>query len=179
MLFRSEIQRKLKAGTPMPVQAFDRDFKPLAQGQLSATDNAIDPATSTLKIKALLDNREGQLFPNQFAQVRMQLDVLRQRLSVPNQAIQRGAIGTFVVKVLPDRRVKLIRVKLLGNDGDWQAIEPQTQGELQADDALVVDGADRLRDGSRVDVVSTLTPALPSAQVQPEPRGAQRNASAP
>ena len=86
---------------------------------------------------------------------------------------------TFVVKVLPDRRVKLIRVKLLGNDGDWQAIEPQTQGELQADDALVVDGADRLRDGSRVDVVSTLTPALPSAQVQPEPRGAQRNASAP
>ena len=174
-----EIQRKLKAGTPMPVHAFDRDFKPLAQGQLSATDNAIDPATSTLKIKALLDNREGQLFPNQFAQVRMQLDVLRQRLSVPNQAIQRGAIGTFVVKVLPDRRVKLIRVKLLGNDGDWQAIEPQTQGELQADDALVVDGADRLRDGSRVDVVSTLTPALPSAQVQPEPRGAQRNASAP
>ena len=68
-----DIQRKLKSGTPLWVQAFDRNFKPLAQGQLSATDNAIAPATGTLTLKALLDTPEGNLFPNQFAQVRLQL----------------------------------------------------------------------------------------------------------
>ncbi len=161
------LQRKLQAGTRLTVQAFDRDFKPLAQGELAATDNAIDPSTGTLKLKALLDNREGHLFPNQFAQVRLHLDVLPQRLSVPQQTIQRGALGTFVVKVQPDQRVKLVKVRLLGGDGDWQAIEAGP--DLQPDDAVVADGADRLRDGSRVDVVTTLEPALPSAVPDPLP----------
>lgn len=161
------LQRKLQAGARLEVQAFDRDFKPLAQGQLAATDNAIDPGTGTLKLKALLDNRDGQLFPNQFAQVRLQLDVLPQRLSVPQQTIQRGSMGTFVVKVQPDQRVKLVKVRLLGGDGEWLAIEAGS--DLQPGDAVVADGADRLRDGSRVDVVSTLEPALPSAAPTPLP----------
>lgn len=159
------LQRKLQAGTRLTVQAFDRDFKPLAQGELAATDNAIDPGTGTLKLKALLDNRDGQLFPNQFAQVRLQLDVLPQRLSVPQQTIQRGSMGTFVVKVQPDQRVKLVKVRLLGGDGEWQAIEAGP--DLQPGDAVVADGADRLRDGSRVDVVTTLEPALPTATPTP------------
>ncbi len=161
------LQRKLQAGARLEVQAFDRDFKPLAQGQLAATDNAIDPATGTLKLKALLDNRDGQLVPNQFAQVRLQLDVLPQRLSVPQQTIQRGSMGTFVVKVQADQRVKLVKVRLLGGDGEWLAIEAGS--DLQPGDAVVADGADRLRDGSRVDVVTTLEPALPSAVPTPLP----------
>ncbi len=160
-----DIQRKLRAGQVLPVSALDRDFKPLAQGQVSATDNAIDPSTGTLKVKALLDNRDGTLFPNQFAQVRMQLDVLPQRLAVPTQAIQRGNQGTFVVRVMPDQRTRLVKVRLLGSDGDWQAIAPE--GELRAGDAVVADGADRLRDGSRVDVVHTLEPPLPTALPDP------------
>ncbi|MDI9329783.1 MAG: efflux RND transporter periplasmic adaptor subunit [Alphaproteobacteria bacterium] len=173
-----DIQRKLKAGQALPVQAFDRDLKPLALGRVSATDNAIDASTGTLKIKAILDNLEGTLFPNQFAQVRMQLDVLPQRLAVPSQAIQRGGMGNFVVRVMPDQRVKLVRVRLLGSDGDWQAIAPE--GELQAGDALVADGADRLRDGSRVEVVSTLKPALPAPlPTALEPRSAPLRAAKP
>lgn len=174
-----QIQRKLQAHQPLTVWAMDRDFKPLAQGQVSATDNAIDPATGTLKVKALLDNRDGTLFPNQFAQVRMQLDVLQQKLAVPMQAIQRGNQGTFVVRVLPDQRTRLVKVRMLGGDGDWQAIAPE--GELRPGDAVVADGADRLRDGSRVDVIQTLEPPLPTAlpaPLEPQPAPA-RPAKAP
>jgi multidrug efflux system membrane fusion protein len=160
-----EIQRKLSKGQPLLVEAFDRDLKPLAGGRVLAVDNAIDLTTGTLKLKALFDNRNGMLFPNQFAQVRMQLDVLKQTVAVPNQAIQRGNIGTFVAKVLADNKVKLIKVNLLGGDGDWQAVKPE--GDLKAEDTVITDGADRLRDGSRVDVVNTAEPSLPSAWPEP------------
>lgn len=155
-----QIQRQLRTAQGMPVQALDRDGRALALGRVSAIDNTIDLSTGTLKLKALFDNPQGLLFPNQFAQARLQLDLLPQQLSVPTVAIQRGNMGTFVAKVLPDQRVRLTKVKLLGSDGDWQAIEPQ--GELKAGDAVVTDGADRLRDGSRVDVVTTLNPPLPT-----------------
>jgi multidrug efflux system membrane fusion protein len=160
-----DIQRQLAAGQALMVEAFDRDLKPLAAGRVSAVDNAIDLTTGTLKLKALFDNRKGALFPNQFAQVRMQLGVIKHALSVPNQAIQRGTIGTFVAKVLPDNKVKLVKVNLLGSDGDWQAVKPE--GDLKEQDTVITDGADRLRDGSRVDVVNTTEPALPSPWPQP------------
>lgn len=162
-----DIQRKLLAGQPLTVEAFDRDLKPLAGGRVLAVDNAIDLTTGTLKLKALFDNRNGMLFPNQFAQVRMQLDVLKQTVSVPNQAIQRGNIGTFVAKVMPDSKVKLVKVNVLGGDGDWQAVKPE--GDLKPDDTVITDGADRLRDGSRVDVVNTSEPPLPSTWPEPIP----------
>lgn len=158
----SAIQRKLKTSEGLAVQAFDRDFKPLAQGRVIATDNVIDASTGTLKIKAVLDNAQGLLLPNQFAQVRMPIDTLRQGLAVPGLAIQRGGSGPFVVRVMPDQRVKLVKVKLLDSDGDWHAIAPE--GELLPGDALVADGADRLRDGSRVEVISTLETPLPAPQ---------------
>ncbi len=166
-----DIQRFWQAGQALPVWALDRDLRPLAQGQVSATDNAIDPSTGTLKVKALLDNRNGALFPNQFAQVRLQLKVLPKNLAVPTQAIQRGNQGTFVVRVTPDQRTRLVKVRMLGSDGDWQAIAPE--GELRPGDAVVADGADRLRDGSRVDVINTLDPPLPAAWPTPiEPKAA-------
>jgi multidrug efflux system membrane fusion protein len=155
-----DIQRKLQAGQILTVDAMDRDLKPLARGRVSAVDNAIDLTTGTLKLKAQFDNKAGLLFPNQFAQVRMQLDVLPQQLAVPTQAIQRGNLGTFVAKVMPNQTIKLVKVQLLGSDGDWQAIQAD---DVRVDDAVVTDGADRLRDGSRVDVVSTLEPAMPAA----------------
>jgi membrane fusion protein, multidrug efflux system len=162
-----DIQRKLLAGQPLKVEAFDRDLKPLAGGRVLAVDNAIDLTTGTLKLKALFDNRNGMLFPNQFAQVRMQLDVLKQTVSVPNQAIQRGNIGTFVAKVMPESKVKLVKVNVLGGDGDWQAVKPE--GDLKPDDTVITDGADRLREGSRVDVVNTSEPPLPSTWPEPIP----------
>ncbi|MFM2241060.1 MAG: hypothetical protein RJA69_2434 [Pseudomonadota bacterium] len=153
------IQRKLRGGQSLAVQAWDRDLKEkLAEGQVMTTDNAIDLNTGTLKLKALLDNREGLLFPNQFANIRLQLDTLKEQLAVPATAVQRGSVGTFVVVVQADGTAKIRAVELGAVDGEWQAVK----GTLQAGERVVTDGADRLRDGSRVEVRNTVTPPLPS-----------------
>jgi multidrug efflux system membrane fusion protein len=111
-------------------------------------------ATGTLKLKATLDNRDGQLFPNQFAQIRLELDTLKNVLVVPTQAIQRGAQGNLVHVVQADQTVQTKPVQLLAVDGEWQAV----QGELQVGDKVVTDGADRLRTGSTVEVVKAVKP---------------------
>jgi len=149
------IIRKLKAGQALPVQAWDRDRQNrLAQGRVSTTDNAIDVATGTLKLKAILDNKEGLLFPNQFAQIRLELDTLKNALVVPTQAIQRGAQGTFVCVVQADNTIRLQNVQLLAVDGDMQAV----LGDLKVGEQVVTDGADRLRKGSTVEVVKPAKP---------------------
>jgi multidrug efflux system membrane fusion protein len=149
------IMRKLKAGQALPVEAWDRDQKiRLAQGRVSTTDNAIDVATSTLRLKATLDNRDGSLFPNQFANIRLQLDTLKNVLAVPVQAVQRGAAGTFVYVVQADNTVQVQTVQLEAVEGDWQAVK----ADLKAGQQVVTDGADRLRSGSEVEVVKARNP---------------------
>jgi membrane fusion protein, multidrug efflux system len=149
------IMRKLKAGQALPVEAWDRDQKiRLAQGRVSTTDNAIDVATSTLRLKATLDNRDGSLFPNQFANIRLQLDTLKNVVAVPAQAVQRGAAGTFVYVVQADNMVQVQTVQLEAVEGDWQAVK----ADLKPGQQVVTDGADRLRSGSVVEVVKAPKP---------------------
>jgi multidrug efflux system membrane fusion protein len=151
----SLIMRKLKAGQALPVEAWDRDQKiRLAQGRVSTTDNAIDVATSTLRLKATLDNRDGSLFPNQFANIRLQLDTLKNVVAVPAQAVQRGTAGTFVYVVQADNTVQVQTVQLEAVEGDWQAVK----ADLKAGQQVVTDGADRLRSGSVVEVVKAPKP---------------------
>ena len=147
------IQRKLNASLALPVIAWDKDQREiLAKGFVQTSDNAIDVSTSTLKLKALLENKDARLFPNQFANIQLQLDVLKQATVVPVTAIQRGAIGTFVLMVQEDKTVRTQKVKLLATQGDFQAVEG-LDGSLKPGQWVVTDGADRLRDNSRVDVV--------------------------
>jgi multidrug efflux system membrane fusion protein len=154
------IQRKLRSGQALPVQVWDRDAKQmLAQGRVSSTDNAIDLATGTLRLKATFPNANGSLFPNQFANIRLELDTLKDSLAVPSAAIQRGAAGTFVYVVQPDNSVLTKVVQLDAQDGDWQAI----RGPINAGEKVVTDGADRLRDGSKVDVVKSAPPRAVSS----------------
>jgi multidrug efflux system membrane fusion protein len=149
------IQRKLRSGQALPVQVWDRDAKQmLAQGRVSSTDNAIDLATGTLRLKATFPNADGALFPNQFANIRLELDTLKDSLAVPSAAIQRGAAGTFVYVIQPDNSVLTKVVQLDAQDGDWQAI----RGPINAGDKVVTDGADRLRSGSKVEVVKAAKP---------------------
>jgi multidrug efflux system membrane fusion protein len=150
------IMRKLKSGQALTVQAWDREHKQkLAAGRVSTTDNAIDLATGTLKLKAALDNRDGQLFPNQFAQIELQLDTLKNTLVVPTASVQRGAQGNFVLVVQDDGTVKSVAVRLLSVQADDQAIQSD---ELKEGDSVVTDGADRLRSGSKVEVVKAAKP---------------------
>ena len=144
------IVRRLKAGVALPVEAWDRDQKTrLAEGRVASTDNAIDPATGTIKLKASFDNLDGGLFPNQFVNVRLQLDTIANSLAVPAAAVLRGAQGAFVYVVGADRSVTMRPVRPGPSDGDWLGVE----GELQPGDTVVVDGADRLREGAKVEVV--------------------------
>ena len=88
------ILKKLKSGQTMAVHAWDRDRQQrLASGRVSTTDNAIDLATGTLKLKATLNNRDGLLFPNQFVPIELQIDTLFKTLVVPTAAVQRSAQG--------------------------------------------------------------------------------------
>ena len=150
------ILKKLKSGQTMAVHAWDRDRQQrLASGRVSTTDNAIDLATGTLKLKATLNNRDGLLFPNQFVPIELQIDTLKNTLVVPTAAVQRSAQGTIVLVVQEDHTVQPVPVQLLANQGDQQALEAKG---LNAGDRVVTDGADRLRAGSKVEVVKAAKP---------------------
>ena len=146
----ARIRQQLKAAVALPVEAWDRELKQrLAVGRVASTDNAIDAATGTIKLKATFPNADNSLFPNQFVNVRLQLDTLADALAVPTAAVQRGAQGTFVYVVVGGKTVALRKVTTSEVDGDWIAV----QGDLQAGDTVVTDGADRLRDGAAVEVI--------------------------
>jgi multidrug efflux system membrane fusion protein len=140
----------LKSGKPVLVEAWDREQRTkLASGRVRSTDNAIDLATGTIKVKAEFGNADNALFPNQFVNIRLQLERVKDALVVPSSAIQRGAQGIFVYVVNEDSTVSVRRVRLGAVEGDATSI----QGEVQAGERVVTDGADRLREGAKVDVV--------------------------
>jgi multidrug efflux system membrane fusion protein len=149
------VMKKLRAGTRMPVDAYDRAGKvKLASGTLLTVDNQIDPATGTVKLKAQFDNADAALFPNQFVNIRMLVDVLRGVTVIPSAAVQRGTPGTFAYVVKADRTVTVRTLKLGPVDGDNVTVEGVQPGEM-----VVTDGADRLREGATVQVAGEAAPA--------------------
>lgn len=141
------IARRLAGGRALPVELWDREQKNLlAQGRLNALDNAIDATTGTVKAKAAFDNAEGRLFPNQFVNVRLQLDLLEQALTVPGAAVQ----NNYVYLVQGDGTVTQRRLAVGVADGDRVSV----RGELQPGDQVVTDGIDRLREGAKVTVIA-------------------------
>lgn len=145
------INAQLKAGHVLPVEAWDREQKrKLADGKVASTDNAIDAATGTIKLKAAFPNLDDSLFPNQFVNVRLQVNTLTDSLAVPAAAVLRGAQGTYVYVVNSDKTVSTKRVTVGPADGDWVSV----QGDLQPGNPVVTDGVDRLRDGAKVEVIA-------------------------
>jgi multidrug efflux system membrane fusion protein len=141
------LARRLAGGRALPVELWDREQKNLlAQGRLNALDNAIDATTGTVKAKAAFDNAEGRLFPNQFVNVRLQLDLLEQALTVPGAAVQ----NNYVYLVQGDGTVTQRRLVVGVADGDRVSV----RGELQPGDQVVTDGIDRLREGAKVTVIA-------------------------
>ena len=140
------IQQRLAEGAALPVELWDREQKHrLARGRLGALDNAIDPTTGTIKVKAAFANEDGELFPNQFVNVRLQLDVLQGVLTVPGTAVQ----NNYVYLVQPDGTVTQRRIRVGAADGDRVSVE----GDLKDGDQVVTDGLDRLREGAKVAVI--------------------------
>ncbi len=144
-----EVMKRVRAGATLPVTAFDRTgANEIAKGKLDTVDNQIDPTTGTVKLRAIFDNEQETLFPNQFVNVKLLVNTLPDADIVPNSAIQRGAPGTFVYLVKPDRTATVQKVKLGPSDGQRIAI----LSGLQPGDSVVIDGADRLRDGAKITV---------------------------
>jgi multidrug efflux system membrane fusion protein len=144
-----EVLGRLRAGTRLAVDAFDREQKQrLAGGMLQSIDNQIDPTTGTVKFRALFPNNDNTLFPQQFVNVRLLVKTLRDSIVVPVSAIQRGSQGAFVYLLKTDKTVTVRPVAIGVTQEDDIAV---TSG-LNAGEMVVVEGAERLREGSRVEV---------------------------
>jgi len=121
----------------------------LATGRLIAVDNQIDVATGTVQLKSRFENADGSLFPNQFVQVRLRLG-LESGLVLPLRAVQRGSAGEYVYRVDAEHKAHVVPVVTGVDDGERVVIE----SGVQAGDTIVVEGTDRLREGSIVEVVA-------------------------
>ena len=160
------ILERYRDGRTMTVQALDRDLSAvLATGRLTTIDNQIDTTTGTLRMKAEFANDDTALFPNQFVNVRVRVDVLEGAVVIPSAAVQRGAPGTYVYVVGDGGVVALRRVSLGPADGQRVVV----RDGVAVGERVVVDGVDNLRDGARVDPIDK--DAAERAATQPgEPR---------
>jgi multidrug efflux system membrane fusion protein len=154
------VLKRLAEGQATTVEAWDRDQKnKLATGKLVTADNQIDVTTGTVKMKAEFGNDNLALFPNQFVNVRMLTQNLADAMLMPTAAIQRGAPGTFVYVVKDDKTVTVAPVKLGPTQGETTVIASGVAPGAM----VVVDGADKLREGAKVDIVTrdaqTVAPA--------------------
>ena len=161
------IVKRTQSGEEVAVDAYDRGGKnKLATGHLLTFDNQIDTTTGTVKLKAEFPNQDGALFPNQFVNVRMGVETHQDATLVPTAAIQRGAPGTFVFLVKPDQTVSVTPVKVGTVEGETtevlSGIEPGNQ--------VVVDGADKLREGSKIELIDAAARAAQSSAPQKGPR---------
>ncbi len=142
------IQRK-KNTASINITAYDRAGKTkLAEGKLLAIDNQIDPTTGTLKLKAQFDNNDGVLFANQFVNIKMHLDTLKDVTKVSSAAIQNDTQGTFVYVVTPEKTVQVRRVTLGVTESDKVAIT----NNLAPNELVVLEGIDQLHEGGQVDI---------------------------
>ena len=158
------VLRRLNAGAALTVTAFDRTGETkLDTGILQTVDNQIDTTTGTVKLRAVFDNPEQILFPNQFVNVRLLVDTLHDVSIVPTAAIQRGAPGTFVYVVKPDDTVAAQPVSLGPSDNQRVSV---TKG-VEPGQAVVTDGADRLKDGAKVRLAGAGPPAANTAPAEP------------
>jgi len=165
------VLKKMHSGTPLAVDVYDRSGQTKLQtGVLASLDNQIDTATGTVKAKAEFANADESLFPNQFVNVRVLLDVVHDATVIPTSALQRGANGLFVYVIATDRSVSVRAIKTGPTEGERVAV---TSG-LQIGETIVTDGADKLREGSKVELPGDAPPAANAAQGAGEQSERQR-----
>ena len=157
------VMKQVHAGAALPVTAYDRTgTTELGKGRLETVDNQIDTTTGTVKLRAIFDNEQEILFPNQFVNVQLLVNTMKGVDIVPTAAIQHGAPGAFVYVVKPDQTAAVQKVKLGPGDGQQIAV----LDGLQPGEKVVVDGSDRLREGAKVTLAAAGNPgdAAPAAQ---------------
>jgi multidrug efflux system membrane fusion protein len=154
-----QVLTRLKSGAALRVDAYDRAQQvKLATGRLLTADNQIDTSTGTVKLRAEFANEDNALFPNQFVNVRLLVDTRQGATLLPTAAVQRGAPGTFVYAVNEDHTVSVKPVKLGPAQGEVTSVDSGiAPGAL-----VVVDGADKLREGAKVELITREARAAPA-----------------
>lgn len=141
-------------GQKAQVSAWDKaEQKQLALGQVQALDNQIDLNTGTLKLKAVFDNHDDALFPNQFVNIRLNAQTIQDAVSIPNDAIQHGAKGTYVYVINTKNKAEMRMLKL----GMTSQGQTEILAGLNGTERVVLEGIDRLSDGQEVQIVQENT----------------------
>lgn len=142
------INRRLAAGETLPVTLYDRNrLNRLAEGKLATIDNLIDTSTGTVRLRAIFDNGDEALFPNQFVNVELRVDTIRDAVVIPASARLSGAPGTYAWLI--DKDSKTVSIRPI-TTGYATADLVSVQEGLQPGDLIVTDGSDRLREGMQV-----------------------------
>ena len=177
-----QVNAKLRVGAQLNVEAYDRDdTQKIATGKLLTIDNQIDTTTGTYKLKSVFDNKDSALFPNQFVNVHLLVDTMHNLTIVPASAIQRGPQGTYVYAVGGDNTVKIHTVTVVLTT----ATNVGLSGGINAGDVVVIDGQDKLQDGSKVTPstapagnagarAATATTSAPGPTTSPNPSPASK-----
>jgi len=143
------ISKRLQAGAVLPATAYDRSgANKITEGTLQTFDSQIDPTTGTIKLRAQFPNEPRTLYPNQFVNVRLLLDTHKDVTTMSTAGVQRGVPGTFVYLVNADNTVSVRKVELGVTDGD----HVEVRSGLAPGDRIVIDGADKLRDGAKINI---------------------------
>jgi membrane fusion protein, multidrug efflux system len=184
-----EVASHMKSG-PLTVEAYNRDNQnKLATGTLETIDNQIDTTTGTGRLKAVFENKDNQLWPNQFVNCRLLLETRKDSTVIPAAAIQRGPQGTYVFTAKPDNTVSIEPVKVSFTQDNLSVIA----SGVAPNDVVVVDGQDKLQDGSKIELrqpaggahsaqspatttPASTVPAAPSGGAQ-QPTGSVRNSA--
>src|SRR5690348_8661176 len=184
-----QVTAKLRAGVQLNVEAYDRDdTAKIATGKLLTIDNEIDPTTGTYKLKSVFNNSDNALFPNQFVNIHLLVDTMHNLTIVPASAIQRGPQGTYVYAVGGDNTVKIRPVTVALTTASNVGLS----GGVGSGEVVVIDGQDKLQDGSKVTptvagagnggakAATTAAPGAPvnqSSPLSPKPPRAQSGGS--
>lgn len=180
------ISTRLRAGAVLPVEAYDRtNTTHLGTGHVAVLDNQVDTSTGTVKLRAVFDNSDERLFPNQFVNARLLVDTIHGAVLVSSSAVQTGPQGQFVYVVKADNTVEVRPV----TTGIASASDVVVATGLKADEKVVTDGTEHLRAGSKVmvptpqqqgHVAGTGTPDAQAADAQtPDTKKRHRHAATP
>jgi multidrug efflux system membrane fusion protein len=145
----AEIDKRLRAGEPLEVRALRADGTALDTGRVEFVDNQIDPATGTVKLKAVFPNQALDLWPGGFANVRLALGAIQNAILIPAAAVQYGPDGPFAFVVGPGMTAEMRAIRVQQIEGETAAIA----SGLAAGDRVVLGGQDRLRNGAAISLV--------------------------
>jgi membrane fusion protein, multidrug efflux system len=151
----SQLEQQLRKGKPLTVDALDRSNQSnLASGKLEATDNQIDTTTGTLKLRALFDNKDNALFPNQFVNARLLLQTLENQILIPSSAVQHNGDQTYVF-LIQNNVAHIHNIKPGVSEANVTAVQGLNEGDVVADSSF-----EKLQDGAKVTITKQVL--LPS-----------------